>query len=73
MKVRSIKLHSLNEASLEKRRDRHTATGKQTRHDWPAKELNVMESALIFRVGGGVLHPPGRICDGHCLFVSKIF
>lgn len=31
MKERFIKLHSLNEASLDERRDRHTAaTGKQT-------------------------------------------
>lgn len=47
MKVRFIKLHSLNEASLEERRDRHTAaTGKQTDDDWPAEELTVVESAL---------------------------
>lgn len=47
MKVWFIKLHSLNEASLEERRDRHTAaTGKQTGNDWPAEELTVEESAL---------------------------
>lgn len=48
MRERFIRLHSLNEASLEERRDRHSAaTGKQTRRDRPAKELNVMESACI--------------------------
>lgn len=45
MKVRFIKRHSLNEASLEERPDHHTAaTGKQTGDDWPAEELTVVES-----------------------------
>lgn len=48
MRQRFIRLHSLNEASLEERRARHTAaTGKQTRNDRPAKELSVMESAFV--------------------------
>lgn len=48
MRERFIRLHSLNEASLEERRDRHTAArGKQTCDDRPVKEVNVMESAFI--------------------------
>lgn len=82
MRERFIRLHSLNEASLEERRDRHTAaTGKQTRHDRPAKELNVTESAFILedclstrnKICFIAVEHPVMLCDNRLLLlVSKV-